>query len=409
MKFFNWNRDKQSNQENMAKGQVVRMFTNAENESYYAWNGNIYQNDIVRAAIRAKSKVVGKAVAKHIRADKVNPEPYMKLLLQEPNALMSMQQMLEKTITQLELNNNAYIFVDRDDMGYPIGLYPIVATSVQAMTNKRNELFLQFTLKKNGQIVTFNYRDVIHLRQDFNESEIFGDSNYEALVGLMEVVTTVDKGVMKAIKNSNIIQWLLSFNANMRPEDLEKSVESFRKSFLDIETGVGGVAGVDNKSEAKQVTNQSIMPDKELQKENAKRVYNYFGVNEKIINASYNENEWIAFYESSIEPLLIQLSNEFSRKLFTRKERSFGNWIIFEGANLAFASMSTKLALVGLVDRAVMNPNELREILNMSPVPHGDEYLLRKDTGTAKEERTEVQTTQPNNGTKVKSTKGGEK
>jgi len=366
------------------------MFTNAENESYYAWNGNIYQNDIIRAVIRAKSKAIGKAVAKHIRVDKVNPEPYMKLLLQEPNTLMSMQQMLEKTITQLELNNNAYIYIDRDDMGYPIGLYPIIATSVQAMINKRNELFLQFILKKNGQIVTFNYKDVIHLRQDFNESEIFGDSNYEALAGLMEVVTTVDKGVMKAIKNSNIIQWLLAFNANMRPEDLKENVENFRQSFLDIENGVGGVAGVDNKSEAKQVTNQSIMPDKELQKENARRVYNYFGVNEKIINASYNENEWIAFYESSIEPLLIQLSNEFSRKLFTRKERAFGNWIIFEGANLAFASMSTKLALVGLVDRAVMNPNELREILNMSPVPHGDEYLLRKDTGTAEGERTEV-------------------
>lgn len=373
----------------MTKGQKIQLLTSNDNNSFFSWNGNVYESDIVRSAIRAKAKAVSKSVAKHVRNDvqglKINPEPYMKFLLEEPNNTMSMQQLLEKTVTQLELNNNAYIFIDRDTNGFPTGLYPIIATSVQVFKNSVGDLFLQFTLKKNGQNVTFNYKDVIHLRQDFNENELFGDSNTQALAQLMEVVGTVDQGIVKALRQSNIIQWLLKYEANLKQDDIDKSVKRFTDSFMNIDSEFGGAAGIDNKVDAQRVEPKSYLPDKEFQKENSRRIYNYFGINEKIINASYTENEWIAFYELSIEPILVQLSNEFTRKLFTRKERSYGNKIMFESSNLAFASMATKLALVSFADRAIMNPNEIREIMGYAPVSHGDEYLLRKDTGTTNE------------------------
>lgn len=107
---------------------------------FYAWNGNIYRSDIVRSAIRPKVRAIGKTVAKHIRRDvnglKVNPEAYMRFLLEEPNPHMTMQQLLERTITQLELNNNAFIFIERNEYDYPVALYPINTTNVEVLTNR---------------------------------------------------------------------------------------------------------------------------------------------------------------------------------------------------------------------------------------------------------------------------------
>ena len=115
------------------------------------------------------------------------------------------------------------------------------------------------------------------------------------------------------------------------------------------------------------------------------RLYEYFGENEKIIQSSYTENEWNAFYESEVEPPMIDFANELSRKIFTREERGFGNKIIVEASNLQYASMQTKLALCQMVDRVAMTPNEWRETLNKSPLPGGDEPIRRLDTAPISE------------------------
>jgi len=205
----------------------------------------------------------------------------------------------------------------------------------------------------------------------------------------MDVVGTIDQGIIKAIKNSNVVQWLLKYNANLNPDDLKKNTQEFVNSFLNMDSESVGAAATDNKFDAQRVEPKSFVPNAEQMEKTTQRIYSYFNINEKIIQSSYSENEWIAFYESAIEPIIVQLSNEFTRKLFTRKERSFGNKIVFEGSNLAFASMSTKLQLVQMVDRGIMSPNEVREILNMHPVEHGDEYLLRLDTAKQSERTNE--------------------
>ncbi len=350
---------------------------------YYSWNGNLYHSDIVRSAIRPKSQAIGKAVGKHIRkaAEKtdVNPNVYMKFLLEEPNPYMTGQQMQEKLVTQLELNNNAFAYINRDENGYPIEIYPITAISSEAITDDNERLYLRFTLR-NGRTVTFRYTDVIHLRKDFNENEIFGDSPAEALSSLMEIVNTTDQGIVKAIKNSNIVKWLLKFNQTLRPEDLKAQTKQFVNDYLNMESDTVGAAGTDAKMDAIQVEPKDYVPNEKQMNKTVNRIFSFFNTNEKIIQGSYTEDEWISYYESAVEPVVIQMSGEFSRKLFSRRERAFGNKIVFESSNLTFASMSTKLKLADFVDRGIMTPNEVREVLNMTPLEGGDEPIRRLDT-----------------------------
>lgn len=364
-----------------------------QGSGYYAWNGKLYQSDIVRSAIRPKAQAIGKIVGKHIRETvksdgtkdiKVNPDAYMRFLLEEPNPYMTGQMLQEKLAVQLELNNNAFAYINRDENDYPMEIYPITSTFCEALQNSQGELFLKFVLQ-NGKTVTFRYKDIIHLRKDFNNNEIFGDSPAAALAPLMEIVNTTDQGIVKAIKNSNVIKWLLKYNQSLRPEDIKKQTKDFVDSYLNIESETVGAAATDAKAEAKQVEPKDYVPNASQMDKTTQRIYSFFNTNDKIVQGKYDEDEWISYYEASIEPVVVQLSGEYTRKLFSRRERGHGNKIIFESSNLTFASMQTKLDLVQYVDRGILNPNEVREILNMAPREGGDEYIRRLDTRPADE------------------------
>lgn len=355
---------------------------------YYAWNGKIYQSDIVRAAMRPKVKAIGKLVAKHVRQTvlkdgtrklEVNPEVYIRFLLEEPNPYMTGQKLQEKLVSQLILNNNAFALIIRDDFGYPTEIYPIPALTAEAIYDKQYTLYLKF-LFVNGKSYTFPYADIIHLRQDFNNNDIFGDPIAPALAPLMEIVTTTDQGIVKAIKNGGIIRWLLKFTTSMRPEDLKTQAANFAANFLSIESAATGVAATDAKAEAQQIDPKDYVPNASQMDKTTQRIYALFNSNQKIVQSEFDENGWNAYFEAEIEPVVIELSNEYTRKIFTRRERGFGNRIMFEAANLATASMQTKLALAQMVDRGSLTPNEWREVFNLVPVPGGDEPIRRLDT-----------------------------
>ncbi|MBM7607566.1 HK97 family phage portal protein [Lysinibacillus composti] len=350
---------------------------------FYSWEGKLYKSDVIRAAIRPKATAIGKLVAKHVRDNaeefKINPNVQIKFLLEEPNLLMSGQVMQEKLAVQLELNNNAFAYIKRDDFGFANEIYPLPASSVEVVEGAFGDVFLKFNFN-NGKSMTIPYVDVIHLRKDFNNHDFFGEHPGEALMNLMEVVNTTDQGIVKAIKNSAIIKWILKFTSVLKPTDMRKAVDEFTENYLSINSTVGGAAAADGRYDLQQVKNEAFVPDDKQLTNTIQRVYSFFNTNEKIVQSRYTEDEWNAYYEAQIEPVAMQLANEFTRKLFTRRERGFGNKIIFEAASLQYASMSTKMNLVQMVDRGALTPNEWRSILSLGPIENGDKPIRRLDT-----------------------------
>lgn len=371
--------------------QIYKMMSDAGN-GYYAWNGKLYHSDIVRSSIKPKSKAIGKAVAKHIRTKivegkkttEVNPEIFMKFLLEEPNEYMTFQVMQEKVANQLALNGNAFILILRDENGIPNGLYPIPAVSVERKFDENHRTYLKF-FYLNGRYSEFYYEDIIHLREEFISNDFFGESPQEALSELMETVSVMDQGLRKAIKNSSIIRWLLKYTTSMRDEDLKMHAKEFADNYLDISSaGSIGVAAVDAKADAIQVDNKDFVPNSTVSKQQIERIRAFFHTNENIVTSKYTEDEWISYYEAEVEPTLQQMAGEYTRKLFSRTQRGYGNAIIFESSSLTFASMATKLQLATMVDRGIMTPNEVRYYFGLPPIEGGDEALLRKDTGYLK-------------------------
>lgn len=377
------------------KNKVVTQFklVTEVGNGFYAYDGDVYKSDIVRACIRPKVKAIGKLLPKHIytavQADgtkklEVNPDAYIRFLLEEPNPYMTGQDLQEKVATQLILNSNAFILIIRDENGVPYQLFPLPAKHIDAVYDNFGELYLRFTFA-NGSTYQFFYTDIIHLKEDYYENDIFGTSKIPALLPLMEIVSTTDQGIVKAIKNSSVIRWLLRFHNSLRPEDKKEEADNFAKSFLSVGDGGGnGVAAVDSKADATQITPHDYVPNSAQMEKTTQRIFNFFNTNAKIVQSNWTEDEWNSYYEAEIEPVALKFANGYTRSLFTRRERVH-NRIVFEASNLQCASTSTKLAFVSMVDRGAMLPDEWRSLFSFAPVPGGDEPIRRLDTKPVEE------------------------
>ena len=382
-------------QKDTGAGEIYKMITVA-NDSYFTYDGKVYKSDVVRACIRPYVKAMGKTVAKHIyetmnedgeKDIQVNPVLSMKIMLSDPNPYMTFQMLTEKTAWQLKLNGNAFILIVRDENGIPRQLYPLPATGASTEWLNDGELGIRFYFS-NGKVYKFYYRDLIHLRGDFFRHDILGDNMADSLTPLMESVATIDKGIIEAIKSSAIIRWILKINGGLRPEDVKDYAQKFADDYLDIEKGTGiGVAATDSKAELKQVEPKNYVPNAAQQDRQKQRIYEFFNTNEEIVMSKETGDTWNSYYEHVVEPDVRQMSEEYTRKIFSQRQRAFGNYIIFEAYNLQLASLKDKLELREMVDRGALLVNEWRYAMGFGPVEGGDVPIRRLDTAVVNQIR----------------------
>jgi phage portal protein BeeE len=168
--------------------------------------------------------------------------------------------------------------------------------------------------------------------------------------------------------------------------------DEFVTDYLNLENS-GGIASLDATQDFTPITMNPTVADPQTTKQMREDAYRYWGVNDKIMMSDFDEDTMNAFYEARIEPFLIALSEELTRKVFTKRERELGAFIIYESNRIQYASNKTKLSLVQLVDRRIMSPNEVRLAFNLAPREGGDEFVMRLDMAkvddtTSKEEDT---------------------
>ncbi|PEL08311.1 phage portal protein [Bacillus sp. AFS017336] len=356
---------------------------NDDGEGQFTLGNTLFKNDVIRACIRPKANAIGKLKVTHVRENskecKINPDPWVFNVLQEPNPFMSLQLLLEKMVTQLELNSNAFAFIKRNDFGYPTALFPIPCTTVEVLENNQGLIFLKFTFK-NKNVLILPYSDIIHLRKDFNSNDLFGTPPYDPLLPLLEVIDSVDDSIVQNVSNNRFINWLLNFKEVLDQEEMIKNTNEFVNNYMKY-TGDGVKAGFSEPTYSlQQVPISTYAPEAQRTNDAISRIYSFFNTNENIVRSTFDENQWNTYNQAVINPLVIQLNNEFTRKFFTPVERANGNRIVFEATNLEFASIVTKLAFSVMVERASLTPNEWRSLMGIGPIQRGNVPLLKTDT-----------------------------
>ena len=286
---------------------------------------------------------------------------------------MSAYDLLYKMVTHLFLYNNSFAYLDRDDRGNLRGIYPITASSVNVLSDAANSVYLSFTLR-NGRPVLLPYGDVIHLRRFFNDDELLGADNQAIFPGL-ELANTQNEGIINGIKAGASIRGILKFTQILSPGKLKEEKDAFVKDYLEMGND-GGVVATDQKMDYQPIESKPVILNADQEKEIKAKIYNYLGVTEAIVNSSYTEDQYAAFYESTLEPIATALSQEFTAKLFNDREQAYGNSIIFESGRLQFTSNSTKVSLIAqLMPMGLLTVNQALEILNLPSVADGDRRL----------------------------------
>ena len=349
-----------------------------ETASFSIYSGDAYSSDVYREGVDAIARNAGKLKGSHVIKykdhDRVDGDCQLNRLLQvRPNPFMSAYDFTYKLVTRLFLYNNAFAFIDRDDRGVVRGLYPITASHVDLLADQNGELFCQFTIR-NGRQIIFSYRDVIHLRRFFNDDDILGADNSAITPGL-ELAQTQNDGIIAGIKSGASIRGILKFTQIMSPTKLKEERDAFVSDYLEIGND-GGVVATDQKMDYQPIESKPIILDADQTKAIRSKIFSYLGVTEEIVSSSYTEDQFASFYESTIEPIATALSQEMTAKLFTEREQSFGNEIIFESGRLQFTSNSTKVNLIAqLMPMGLLTINQALEILNLPGVADGDRRL----------------------------------
>ncbi len=346
---------------------------------------NILKSDVVMIAIDRVATQCAKLkisyVKKTEKGDQVERKNDISFVLKHrPNELMTPYQFIYKVVTLLLINDNSFIYPLYDQATYELkGVYPLNPIMVEPHMDEAKSLFLKFYFE-DGTSYMLPYENIIHLKRFYGKNDIFGGSNatgeHEALLKTVKINDALLQGVEGAVKSSFQIKGLVKISGMLKEADKQKQVDEFNRAIERATKSESAIIPVDSKADYVQLTSNPKVVDAETLKFTQSKILDYYGVSFEIYSNNYNEDQFNAFYESTIEPIAIQLSEAFSLGLLTHNQLKNGEEIIFFSERLQYASWNTKVgAIEKLMGLGIMSLNEGRGILGLEPVEGGDKRL----------------------------------
>lgn len=305
---------------------------------------------------------------------------------------MSTSQFLYRVATILSVNNTAFIVPMENEYGQTMGFFPLLPQNCEVL-DVGGEPYLRYTFA-TGQRAAIEFKRVGVLTQFQYEDDFFGSSN-AALRPTIRMIHTQNEGIINGVKNSAAIRFLAKIGNMINPEDIRKERDRFTEDNLSAENKSGMII-YDNKfSEMKQVDSKPFLVNAPQMQQITENVFRYFGTNAAILNNSYSEEQWNAYYEGKIEPFALQLSLAMTNMDFSERQIACGNSYIWTANRLQYASNTTKLSIsTQLFDRGLISTNQVMDIWQMAHVPGGDKRWIRKEYAEVSEvgkvEETEV-------------------
>jgi len=351
------------------------------------FGNDIYASDIVQMCIDAIATECSKLRPRHVRADKdgmvINIKSSLNRLLNiAPNELMTTRDFLEKIIWQLYANYNAFIYpkyeVISDAKGNKsrnyTGFYPINPTLVEFLEDDNNSLFTRLTFAGGEQYI-LAYQDLIHLRKKFSVNEVMGGGlngqpDNTALLKVLAINDTVLQGVGKAIKASLAVRGIIKINTMLDDDKQQAERARFEAAMT---SSSSGILPLDMKGDFLPITLEPKLIDKDTLEFLQNKVLNYYGVSMPILSGDFTDEQYQAFYEKTLEPLIISLGQAFSKTLFTIRELDVGNEIAFYPQKLLFTNIKNKIAAADILgNRGALTNNMLLDMFGYEPYEGGN-------------------------------------
>lgn len=340
---------------------------------YTSWSGSLYESELVRSAIDARARHISKLRVEIQGAAKPKLQIRMK---RSPNDFQTWSQFLYRLSTILDMQNTAFIVPVLGEFGEIIGVYPVLPTRCEVISVE-GEPWIRYRFN-NGQTAAIELYLIGIMTKFQYKSDFFGESN-AALLDTMSLIKLQRDGIKDATKNSNTYKFWAQVSNFTKTEDLAKERKRFTSQNLTADADSEGLLLFPNTyTNITKLDSKSFVVDEGQMKLIQTNVYNYYGVNERILQNLANGDEWAAFYEGCVEVFSIQFSEVMTRMLFTPREQSQGSLLMATANRLQYMSNADKLNVAAqLTDRGILSINEAREIFNLIPVDGGDIRTIR--------------------------------
>ena len=345
-----------------ASGQAFRLLE-GYTHAFTTWQGSIFESDLIRAALDAHGRHAAK-LQPHIQGSaKSNLRGRLAIM---PNEFQTWPQFLYRLAVVLYARNTAFIVPVLGEYGETNGIFGI-APEHWELVEYQGEPYIRFFMGDQKRIAVELWRVGILTRFQY-KNELFGETN-EAMKAVLDLIAIQKQGIEAGVQNAASYRFMAVSNNWNTDEDLAKERQRF--DTYNFKQGGGGVLLFPNTyKDVKQINQDSYKVDADQMKLIKENVFDYFAVNEDVIQNKAFGDAWLAFYEGAVEWLAINASEAITRMLFSERERQFGNKVWFTSNRLQYMSNADKLAAISqLADRGLMTRNELRDILNLSPLP----------------------------------------
>lgn len=358
---------------------------------YPQFGTNIYASDVVQQALKCIVDEMKKLNPTHIRIVENDPVPVkgnVQDVLSNPNPIMTTSEMLEKTMWLLLLNYNVFLipvyrtWTDEKtgaERRYYDAIYPIKPTQADFIEDASGRLFVHFFFM-NGYDTTIAYDDLIHIRYNYSINEYMGGNecgqpDHSALLETLRLNDTLLKGVAKAMKASYAVNGVVKYNTLLDDGKTEAALAELERKLANNESGF---LPLDLKADFTPLPHTSAIVDENTLKFIDGKILRHWGVPLDILTGDYTKEQYEAFYQKTLEPLIISISQAFTKKLFTDREKSFGNRIELYPKELIFMTVAQTLEMIKeLSPTGAMFENEKRVALGLRPLPEleGKRYM----------------------------------
>ena len=355
-----------------AKQKKFLMFNGYE-PKFTSWGGELYESELIRSAINARATHISKLKFESTGA--ARPALQNKLAM-APNKIQTWSQFLYRVSTILDVHNTAFIVPVYDEYGEPSGVFcPLPQKTIIKQYGETAYLVYEFSFGQKAAI-ELEYCGILTKYQ--YKSDFFGETNH-ALYPTLDLIHIQNQGIEEGVKSSATYRFYAQVNNFVDDEDLVKERQRFSENNFSKDAEGGGLLLFPNTYQnINQVKSTPFTVGADEMKLIEKNIYQYFMVNEEVLQNKAFGDAWSAFYEGCIEPFAIQFSEVLTMMLFTKNERAFGNKVTLTSNRLQYMTNADKLNVSSqLLDRGVMSINDIRDIWNLPPVEGGDVRIIR--------------------------------
>lgn len=362
-------------------------FLNNTTPIFSQFGRNIYASDVVQMCIDCIAQECSKLQPRHIIRTADGPvtkdDSTNKLFRFAPNPLMTTRDFLEKIVWNLFLNYNSFIYPinepAKDARGFwhnnYTAFYPLNPTLAEFLEDPTGTLYIRFTFQSGLQSPPIPYSNIIHLRKKFSCNDIMGGGtngqpDNAALLKTLEIDDTVLQGVAKAIPTSLAVRGIVNIGTQLDYDGQMEEIHEFEKKMTDSSSGI---LPMNVGSQFTPIDFNGVTMDKGTLDFLENKVLRWFGVSLPILTGDYTDNQKQAFYDKTIEPIVIALSQAFTSTIYTPTELSFGNEISFYYANLEMMSVESKKNIAEILgNRGAVTDNFLLQLFGLEPYDGGN-------------------------------------